>query len=260
MNLNILPKQDKEAERFLKLEIKNKITYSLSEAFNMSCNESGSSFQVGKMVIHSTLPGEFNIYNTLGAIACAKFLQIPDEKIKEGIEKVETVRGRMEKVDLGQGFDCVVDYAHTPDSLRAVYESYKNMQIIGVLGNTGGGRDKWKRPMMAKIAEEYCSHIILTNEDPYDEDPKAIIEDMKSVITKKPVEVVMDRRKAIRLALKKASTLRLAPLTQGTSNQNSVAVLITGKGTDPYIMGPNGTKEPWDDATVTREELSKLLK
>ena len=146
---------------------------------SIKSDENGSSFQIGKMIIHSKLPGIFNVSNMLGAIAYAKFAGIPDEKIKEGLEKINFVRGRMEKIDCGQGFDVVVDYAHTPDSLRAVYETYKNHKTICVLGNTGGGRETWKRPEMGKIANEYCDQIILTNEDPYDEDPIKILEDIK---------------------------------------------------------------------------------
>ena len=108
--------------------------------------------------------------------------------------------------------------------------------------------------MMAKIADDYCSEIILTNEDPYDEDPKQILEDMKKGVLKNKPEIIMDRRKAIRTAIKSA-------LAKTKLNKEiKVAVLITGKGTDPYICGPNGTKEPWDDATVAREELQKVLK
>jgi UDP-N-acetylmuramoyl-L-alanyl-D-glutamate--2,6-diaminopimelate ligase len=99
---------------------------------------------------------------------------------------------------------------------------------------------------MAKIAENYCDHIILTNEDPYDEDPTQIIKDMHVAITKKPVEIIMDRREAI------AKAISLA--------HESDAVIITGKGTDPYIMGPNGTKQEWSDAEVAREEIEKQVK
>ncbi len=96
---------------------------------------------------------------------------------------------------------------------------------------------------MAKIAETYCDHIILTNEDPYDEDPEQIVNEMKAAIAKKPVEIIMDRREAI------AKAISLA--------KEQDVVIITGKGTDPYIMGPNGTKIPWSDADVSREEISK---
>ncbi len=250
----IVNKDDKEAEKFLSLNVKTKIPYSLLDAVGVKASEEGSSFQIGKVVIHSKLPGIFNVSNMLGAIACTTYFGVPLETAKLGIEKLSTVRGRMEKVDEGQEFDVVIDYAHTPDSLRAVYETYKGQKIIAILGNTGGGRDTWKRKVMGGIADEYCDHIILTNEDPYDEDPRKILEEMSVGIVSKKPEVIMDRRTAIRAALTQASHF----VKTTRDNRNKVAVLITGKGTDPYIMEAKGKKTSWDDATVAREELNNL--
>ena len=246
---------DKEGEKFLALNIKNKIPYSLNDAIAIKANENGSSFQIDKLVIHSKLPGIFNVSNMLGAIAYAKFAGISETDIKKGLEDINLIRGRMEKINEGQDFDVIVDYAHTPDSLKAVYETYNRCKKICVLGNTGGGRDKWKREEMGKIADKYCDQIILTNEDPYDEDPKKIVEDIKKGIKKKPVEIIMDRRTAIRSAIQNALNIK-----KTQKNKYKVAVLITGKGTDPYIMGPNGTRQEWDDATVAREQLKNILK
>lgn len=253
---------DKEGERFLTLNIKNKIPYSLHDAIGIKADSNGSSFQLGKIVIHSKLPGVFNVSNMLAASAYAKFAGIPTETIKKGLESISFIRGRMEKISGRQDFDVVVDYAHTPDSLIAAYEAYRGHRKICVLGNTGGGRDKWKREEMGKIADKYCDRIILTNEDPYDEDPAKIVEDIKKGIGKKPVEIIMDRRKAINKSLRLALTQikELASKPQSQIRTERVAVLITGKGTDPYIMGPHGTKQEWDDATVAREELKKVFK
>ena len=130
-----------------------------------------------------------------------------------------------------------------------------------MLGNTGGGRDTWKRPEMGKIADEYCEKIILTNEDPYDENPEKIVEEMASGMKHKP-EIIMDRREAICRALQIALSWSngAAPLdfARGPRNRD-IAVLISGKGTDPFIMGAHGTKIPWSDATVIHEELERLL-
>ncbi len=254
---------DKEGEKFLDLDIKNKVPYSLNDAIGIKADEKGSSFQIDKIVIHSKLPSIFNVSNMLGAIAYARFAGISLENIKKGLENIDFIRGRMEKIDTskflpaGRQVDVVVDYAHTPDSLKAVYETYNpstssgsKHKLICVLGNTGGGRDTWKRKVMGEIADKYCDQIILTNED-----PKKIIEDIKEGIKNKPVEIIMDRRTAIRLAISKAKEL-----AHGKPSSNKVAVLITGKGTDPYIMGPKGTKQEWDDATVAREELNKIFK
>lgn len=250
---------DKEGEKFLELNIINKVPYSLRDAVSVKADSRGSSFQIGKMVVHSKLPGAFNVYNMLAAAAYARFAGIQEEDVKAGLEKVTFVRGRMEKVNEGQDFDAVVDYAHTPDSLKAAYEAYRGHKKICVLGSTGGGRDKWKRAEMGKIADQYCAEIILTNEDPYDEDPEKIVEGVRQGIKKKPVEIIMDRREAINKALTLASRF-VSQSETSRGNQNRVAVLITGKGTDPYIMGPNNTKQEWDDASVVREELKKILK
>ncbi len=96
---------------------------------------------------------------------------------------------------------------------------------------------------MGKIADESCDVVILTNEDPYDEDPRAIVDAIASSMNRSP-EIIMDRREAIRRAVSAART--------------GDAVLITGKGTDPNICGPNGTKLPWSDARVAREEIEKI--
>lgn len=250
----VVNKDDKEAVKFLELNIENKVCYSINDAFNVNSDEDSSNFQVDKMIIYSKLAGIFNVMNMLGVIALAKFLGIKEEDIKRGLENVEKIRGRMERIILtdgnpsADGFQVVVDYAHTPESLRAIYEVYRDYETICVLGNTGGGRDKWKRGEMGKIADEYCAEVILTNEDPYDENPREIVDEMKKVIMNKPCDIIMDRRNAIFSALNKAREIK----------KEKVAVLITGKGTDPYIMGPGGSKEDWDDAAVTREELKKI--
>lgn len=246
-------KDDKESSKFLALKIKNKVVYSKDDVFNIKTDAHGSSFQLNKEVIHTSLPGIFNVYNMAGAIACAKHFGIKDSDIKKGLESIEMIRGRAENIKSGQDFEVVVDYAHTKESLEAIYSAHDNHTRICILGNTGGGRDVWKRGEMAKVAENYCDQIILTNEDPYDEDPIKIIEDMRIAITKKPVDVILNRREAIREAFIKAKDLKQK------NPEQKLVVLITGKGTDPYIMGPNGTKEEWDDATVAREELNKLL-
>jgi UDP-N-acetylmuramoyl-L-alanyl-D-glutamate--2,6-diaminopimelate ligase len=236
---------DRESAKFLSLKIPEKYEFNLGEAKPFNIKKEGLEFTYENMGMTSHLSGEFNLYNILAGITYAKTQNVSLEQIKRALEKFRGIRGRVEFIDLGQPFRVVVDYAHTPDSLEKLYDVFQNSQKICVLGNTGGGRDKWKRREMAKVAERHCSHIILTNEDPYDEDPEAIVDEMFSAIKSPIAEKIMDRRGAIRKALGMAKT--------GDS------VLITGKGTDPYIMGPNGTKLPWDDADVVKEELRKIL-
>ncbi len=238
---------DKEAQKFLEVFTTGaKVIYRKQDAESSAVSSEGVAFDWGGAHISSTLPGEFNLYNILAAASFAQAAGIPTAKIRDGIAKIKSIRGRAEKIEEGQDFRVIVDYAHTPDSLEKFYQTYAGKYRICVLGNTGGGRDRWKRPVMAEIAEKYCDEIILTNEDPYDEDPRAILSEMAAGITHKKPTVILNRREAIAAALGSA--------------ERGGAVLITGKGTDPYIMGAHGSREPWDDATVAREELQKILK
>jgi UDP-N-acetylmuramoyl-L-alanyl-D-glutamate--2,6-diaminopimelate ligase len=242
---------DIESELFLEKNADKKITYSLSDAKPFKADNSGIEIRFNKTTFYSKLNGEFNIYNILAAATLADELGIPHETIKKGIENLDEVKGRVQKVNAGQEFDVIVDYAHTADSLEKLYKAFPDKKKVCVLGNTGGGRDKWKRPEMAKIADKYCEEIILTNEDPYDEDPEKIIKEMSSAISesKKPIHEIMDRRIAINTAIKRASKI----------GKDSV-VLISGKGTDPYIMEANNKKTPWSDFEVTKEEINKIIK
>lgn len=236
---------DKESKLFLKKKADKKISYTLADAkpFDLS---KGIQIRFHKTTIFSELNGQFNIYNILAATTLASEMGIKDETIKKGIEKLNEIAGRVQKINVGQKFEVVVDYAHTIESLEELYKAFPNKKKICVLGNTGGGRDQWKRPGMAKVAEKYCDEIIFTNEDPYDEDPLKIIEDMEKGLTKKTAMVILNRREAINSAIRKA-------------NDNSV-VLISGKGTDPYIMEAGGKKTPWSDANVAKEELMKVFR
>jgi len=249
---------DALGEKFRSIAVENKKTFSLTDASPHTLGESGNVFTFKNTVIKTNLIGEFNIRNCLAAGVFAQSQGINIETIRKGLEKIKLVRGRVEFVEMGQPFKVVVDYAHTPDSLEALYKAFPNQKKIAVLGNTGGGRDTWKRPEMGKIADSYCDEIILTNEDPYDEDPQKILTDMEKGFSKHTPRIILDRREAIAEALRLAS-YQSEKLAQDGNEHNKIVVLITGKGTDPYIMGPNSTKTPWDDATIVREALKKLL-
>lgn len=218
---------DKESEKFLAFSAETKKKFGMDDS------------------VQNNLPGNFNQYNIAGAVTLARALGIEENIIKEAIRNFDAPRGRVEKINMGQNFSIIVDYAHTTDSLEKLYKTFPNTRKICVLGGTGGGRDIWKRKEMGAVADKYCDEIILTNEDPYDENPEKIVRDVEEGIENKKPEIFMDRREAIARALRKAHV--------------GDTVLITGKGTDPYIMGPNGTKIPWDDATVAREELIKFI-
>lgn len=237
---------DPHGESFLAVMADVKLPYSLMDVEIVRETETCSMFMYDGLPITIHLPGRFNIYNAIAGLTLARSLQIDTSVCKSALEKLSQIRGRLERVEEGQDFSVVVDYAHTADSLEKVYNVYRGANKICVLGGTGGGRDGEKRKIMGSIAEEHCSQIILTDEDPYDEDPQKIIDDVASGMKYKVPMRVLDRRTAIAKAL--------------TLAKSGDVVIITGKGTDPYIMGANGKKTPWDDAKVAREELLKINK
>lgn len=237
-------KDDVETEKFFEMAKPAKpIPYSIQDLSKYNLLENGFNFEINGQTIHSNLVGKFNLYNWLAVLKTVENFGVSIQKFKEAVETLKEIPGRAQIIQKGN-IKCVVDYAHTTNSLEAIYQSFPNKNKICILGNTGGGRDVWKRPEMARVADRYCKTIILTNEDPYDEDPRKIINDMAVVIPKDKLFIEMDRRTAINKALNMA-------------NGDSL-VIITGKGTDPYIMGSNGTKTPWDDKTVVEEELNKI--
>lgn len=244
---------DEHGQDFLNIKVEEKLPYQLStlKLYTLHKDGIGLIFQDAdeEVTIRVPLVGLFNVYNTIAAITLTRALGVQLRTIESALRSMPPVKGRVEHFtnskDASKQVTAIVDYAHTPDSLEKLYQAFKDQNKVCVLGNTGGGRDSWKRPEMAHIAEQYCDHIILTNEDPYDEDPRKIVDEMaKGIEDKSKLEVVMDRRLAIRTALETAS--------------DGGYVIVSGKGTDPYIMGPHNTRQPWSDAEVVQKELSAM--
>lgn len=201
--------------------------------------------------LKTQLPGEFNKSNILAALTFARLEGVPDKVSFRAIGDIPVMPGRMEFVDPPAGgqqkFKVLVDYAFLPQALTKVYESLNEMgykKLIAVTGACGGGRDKWKRPLLGNVAAKFCVKVFVTNEDPYDEDPMKIINEVAG--NHKEFIKILDRREAIREALASAK--------RGKEG----VVVITGKGAEPWIMGPRGTKIAWDDRKVVREELARL--
>jgi len=255
--VHVLNIDDKNVEYFLKYDAEKKYKYGLSNngankkeyeivATKYKADVSGISFQINDIDFELDVLGTFNIYNALASICIALSENISLEVCKDALRKIKIIPGRMEMV-IFSPFKVIVDYAFTPNALEKVYTTIKNSfkpeNLICVLGAAGGGRDKWKRPVLGKIAAKYCQHIIITNEDPYDENPKDII-DQVAQGTDNKAEKIIDREKAINSALKKAKT-------------NDV-VIITGKGCEPWICIEKGKKIPWDDRKIVKQEFEKL--
>lgn len=238
---------DEHGADFLNFSVENKIGYSLKDLNLHTLHKDGVSLVINDNTIRVPLVGLFNVYNALAAIKVSQVYGVSLDTCAKALRDLPPVAGRVEHFVTARGakkqVTGIVDYAHTADSLEKLYQAFPNSHKVCVLGNTGGGRDIWKRPEMAAIAEKYCEQIILTNEDPYDEDPTKIIADMEAGIQQKEkLTVIMDREEAIRTAVS------LAP--------EGGYVIVSGKGTDPFIMEAGGKKTPWSDA----ETMQKILK
>lgn len=237
---------DVHGEKFLAYECEHALPYSLNAVEPYTAGDRTSSFTFHGTTMRIHFPGAFSIYNALAAATVAEVCNVSTPVIARGLAKLTGIPGRAQRVDEGQPYPVVIDNAHTPDSLKALYEAFKDSEKICVLGSMGGSRDKWKRPEMGKIASEYCARIILTNEDPCDDDPESITRDIaQGIAASTPSETIIDRRAAIRKALQYARA-------------NS-AVLITGKGTDISMKVANGKSIPWSDVGIAQEELRAHL-
>lgn len=206
---------------------------------------------VEELKIVTRLIGEFNFENIAGAVAFVRSQGIDWESIREAIENFNGVPGRLEFIQKVP-FSVVIDLAHTPDSLKKVLVTLRNFlkkqrshsRLILVFGSAGGGRDVWKRPVMGEIAAEYADHIILTSEDPYDNEPAEIINQIEAgmAIKKPPLQKIIDRKQAILRAIKMAKPKDL--------------VVITGKGCEPYFHLAGGKTIPWDEQQVVKKILN----
>ena len=206
-----------------------------------------------ELEIATNLPGEFNIYNMTAAAAGAYLLGISLKDIQEGIANLEGVSGRFEYATPGLPFDTIVDYAHTPDALEKLLKSAKEIsknRTILVFGACGD-RDREKRPIMGKIAQDLADRIIVTDEENYTEDTTQIREEIISGISKKNdklpanIQEIPDRKEAIRKALQIAG--------------KGDIVLITGLGHEVYRV-IDGKKTPWNDTEIVQKIIKEIFK
>lgn len=257
--IGIINLDDSSSPYFLKYEMDQKYGYGFDplvleikddnlkivQAQDFKEEEGGLEFKFNSLVFSLGLKGDFNASNALAALTFAISQKIDLKVSQRALKSIQEMPGRMEVI-ARDPFQVVVDYAHTPLSLEKIYQTFfqENKRIICVLGSAGGGRDKSKRPLLGALADQYADQIILTNEDPYDEDPQEIIDQIKKGIKNKKYFEILDRKQAIKKALEIA--------------QSGDVVIITGKGCEPWIMGPRGQKIPWDDRKIVRDYLTSL--
>ena len=217
-------------------------------AEGLAFDTSGASFLVQGREFRIYLPGRHNVENALAAIAVARILGIDLSVAGQALDGISGVPGRMESVPNVRGLHIVIDYAVTPDSLEKLYALIAGMRtgdsrIIAVFGACGE-RDRGKRPIMGSIVSSYADALVLTNEDPYYEDPERIADEIESGISGKEKGKeywrIPDRREAIVHAL-------------GIARPGDW-IIVTGKGAEE-TMAIRDTRLPWNERQVIEEEL-----
>ncbi len=261
LELSVINRADPRWATFYEQPAKRRLLYGLAEV----SSEQGIAAEViklgkpttfsavcgdQKLPITLNLPGRFNIENAMAAIAVGVGLDVPSSAIASGIASVTAVAGRMELVEAGQPFTIILDYAHTPDALEKLYQTVKpetDGRLIAVLGATGN-RDRGKRPTLGALADQYADIVVLTDEDPYDEDPAAIITAVQAGVKHKTVGQTLytapNRADGIRQALDLA--------------QPGDSVIISGKGAEEVMAVAGGKLVPWSDRKVVERALAKI--
>lgn len=234
------------------------ITYGIVEkadiyATNINYHLEGVDFTLntpsGKIDINLNIPGEFSVYNALAAASCGCVYDIDLEIIKKGLEAVEGVKGRFELVPTNSDFTVIIDFAHTPDGLEKVLttiEQFAEGRVVALFG-AGGNRDKTKRPIMGETVGKHADFLIVTSDNPRNEDPAKIIDDVLEGVKKANHNYVaiVDRREAIKYALENAEPKDI--------------ILLAGKGHETYTIIKDKVL-PFDERQIVLDILSNMKK
>lgn len=247
--------------RFFAQDIHNPILYGVTKgdlkASKLEMTPSGSTYDatIAGKTYHITchLPGSFNVSNSLAAVGVGYALGLTDAQIEQGIADLKSVEGRMNHIDLGQDFDLIVDYAHTPDSFEKLFKDIRPIvkRKLIVMFGSAGRRDEAKRPVQGELAGKYADEVILTEEDDRDIDGNMILNEVAAGAEKagkvkdKDLFLVLDRASAIRFAVSRA--------------KRGDMVLLLGKGHEKTIERANG-ENPWDEIGEAKAALAKLKK
>lgn len=200
------------------------------------------------ILVRSELRGEFNVYNILAAWCVGIGLELPEADIKKGIEAVKLVEGRMQEIPNKKGIKVFVDYAMTPDSYEMLFAEMRKIskgKLIAVFG-AAGQRDKAKRPVIGEIAAKMTDHIILTDDEPYNEDPEKIIAEIEAgvkKVKKDGYEIIRDRGKAFERAIKIA--------------KKGDVIVIPGMGHEKWRNVGGNKRIRWDEPKILEEMLKK---
>lgn len=247
--------EDPSAEYFAG-DVKKPILYGVDkgdlQASKVVLRPSGSDFEAkiegDTYKIHTNLPGSFNVSNCLAAIGVGRVLGLSVIQVEKGIAALESVEGRMTRIDAGQAFDVIVDFAHTPDSFEKIFKDIKPMvkgKLLVVFGSPGR-RDETKRAIQGELAGKYCDEVIITEDDPRDIDPIEIMNQIASgsekvgKIRDKDLFLINDRTEAINFAIKRA--------------QYDDTVLLLGKGHEKVIHRAHGD-DTWNEVEVAMKAI-----
>lgn len=257
-----------EAPEFLQTGVARKIIFGKNSPVMQNINsvekiilsEAGSTADgvrgvIDDQAVTAPMYGEHNLFNIMAAATVCRALGIGWDILKPAISRLENAPGRNEFIPEAEkyGFKVIVDYAFEPKAMTALHTVaalLKPKRVIQVFGSTGGGRDVSRRFSVGELAGKTADICIITDEDPYDDEPAIIMTDVANAVRrtgKKDNEnlfIIADRRAAI------AQALQLA--------QAGDLVLVTGKGSEQAMIVAHGQKIPWDDRQVVREELAKL--
>jgi UDP-N-acetylmuramoyl-L-alanyl-D-glutamate--2,6-diaminopimelate ligase len=248
-------KDDRNGSVMLQNTKAKKYSYGLKSIADFKCRVvenhlNGLLLSIDNQEVWVKLIGSFNAYNVLVVYSIALLLKQDKVQVLTTLSNLNSVEGRFQYIKSKNGIVAIVDYAHTPDALKNVLETIKdirtgNEQVITLVG-CGGDRDAAKRPIMAQIACEYSNKVILTSDNPRSEDPEAILNQMQAGIS--PVEMkktlrISDRKEAIRTAVAFA--------------KEGDIILIAGKGHEKY-QEIKGVKHPFDDFEIVKENFNTL--
>ncbi|HSX53051.1 MAG TPA: UDP-N-acetylmuramoyl-L-alanyl-D-glutamate--2,6-diaminopimelate ligase [Patescibacteria group bacterium] len=259
LQTGIINAQDPSASYFAKA-ITHSFLYGQNQgdlvAKNVKLSPSGSEYTAtindDELHIKCNLPGSFNVENSLAAVGVGHVLGLSIEQIEQGIAALKSVEGRMTRIDEGQDFDVIVDYAHTPDSFEKLFKDLRPVakgKIIALFGSLGGG-DKSKRPLQGELAGKYADEVIVCEEDDRQEDPQTIMNDIAQGAEKagkirdKNLFLVHDRPQAIQFAIDKAG--------------KGDTVLLLGKGHEKTIEHADG-EHPWDEIATAHQSVKTRL-
>ena len=251
-------KDDRYFEEFINYRANQKISFSINEdsnfqAHDISFEDFKMSFDLKGINFEVDILGEFNVYNILASLAVCSSQGMDLKKMADYLEDFEGTPGRMEFIKNQRGIKILVDYAPEIESLKQLYKAldlFTYNRLIHVLGSCGGGRDKSRQPVLGSMAGNKADIVIVTNEDPYNDDPLKIINTVaqgaldQGKTLDKDLFKIENRREAIKKALKLA--------------QKEDLVLLTGKGAEQYICLANGKKLAWDERKVVRKLLKEL--